>query len=42
MRNDSGVPLMTAEELMAKAQSWTGGEYQEHFKWHSKWVDDKA
>jgi len=33
---------MTADEIMAKALSWTGGEYQEHFMWYSKWVDDKA
>ena len=42
MNGRNAIPLMTAEEIMEKAQSWTGGEYQEHFKWHSKWVDDQA
>ena len=38
----NAVPLMTADEIMDKAQTWTGGKYQEHFKWNSKWVDDKT
>jgi len=38
----NAIPLMTADEIMAKAESWTGGEYQEHFMRNSKWVDDKA
>jgi len=42
MNSCNSIPLRTAEEIMEKAQSWTGGKYQEHFKWHSKWVDDKA
>ena len=38
----NAIPLMTADEIMAKAESWTGSEYQEHFMRNSKWVDDQG
>lgn len=31
---------LTPTELCAAAKSWTGGEYQQHFEYHGKWVDD--
>lgn len=30
------------EELMKEIEKWLGSKYQEHFKYNSKWVDDKA
>ena len=38
----NSIPLMTESEIMERAKECTGGEYQEHFKRGSKWVDDKA
>ena len=35
-------PVMTEEALMQTVESCCGKQYQEHFKWHSKWVDDKG
>lgn len=31
---------LTPDELRAIAKSWIGGEYQQHFVYHGKWVDD--
>lgn len=31
---------LAADELRTKVKSWTGGAYQEHFRYHGKWVDD--
>ena len=42
MKGCNSIPLMTEEELIANAEARTGGEYQEHFKYNSKWVDDEA
>lgn len=42
MNRNNTIPLMTADEIIKKAESWTGGKYQQHFMWRSKWVDDKA
>ena len=33
-------PAASEEELMARVQGCCGGEFQEHFKWHGKFVDD--
>ena len=30
------------EELMKEIEKWLGSKYQQHFKYNSKWVDDKA
>jgi len=35
-------PAFAPEDLMNKAKSFTGGEYQEHFKRGSNWVNDAA
>ena len=37
-RNSAFIP----EDLISKVKSFTGGQYQEHFKRNSKWVDDAA
>jgi hypothetical protein len=42
MNNRNSIPLMTEDEIMEKAQSWTGGPYQQHFMRNAKWVDDKG
>lgn len=31
---------MSEKELLALAESWTGGQYQEHWMQNGKWVDD--
>lgn len=35
-------PVMSEDALMQTVESCCGRQYQEHFKWHSKWVDDKG
>jgi len=35
--NDPAIP---EEALMARVRSCCGGQFQEHFKWHGKFVDD--
>lgn len=38
-RRNENIAL-TPDKLRAVAKSWTGGEYQQHFEYHGKWVDD--
>ena len=38
----NGSPAVTEEEMLQAAEMRCGGEYQEHFKWHGKWVNDKG
>ena len=33
-------PTIPEEALMARVQGCCGGQFQEHFKWHGKFVDD--
>jgi len=42
MNSVNDIPLLTVGEVMKTADTWTGGTYQEHFKYQSKWVDDAS
>ena len=38
----NGNIAVTEEEMLRSAENRCGSEFQEHFKWHGKWVNDKG
>ena len=38
----NGKTEFTPDEYMSLIQSWCGSEFQEHFVFHGKWVDDNG